>query len=144
MESKRYRFLKPIFANKIIGIVLLLLFVSLIHINLYAQEQESDINSNTITFLAEQIDYDNRLLLVNAKIHLSIDANDENIYLILPIKDTPGLHFFIEPNNCKRTIMHGFLSETEYLLLQFSPSSQSEVINLSINDIQMFEDQLTY
>ena len=137
MTAKWYRILKALIIIMAISIVLLLLFVSLLHSNIYAQEQESDTDSNTITFVTEKTDYDNRLLFANAKIHLTLEANEENVYLILPIEDKPGLRFYIEPNNSKRTIMHGFLAETGYLVVQFSPSALKEEIDISINDIQM-------
>ncbi len=135
MTAMRLKIVKNRIIEKLTILVLLLLFGYLNSVDVYGQTNQLDTNKSTILVESKRIDYDNALLYANIKIQLELAAKEESVYLILPINETPGLDFYVEPDNYKRTILSGYLEDTGYFVVEILPYPQSGTLNLTLNNV---------
>lgn len=135
MKVMCYRSHRKRIIYRLIYLVLSLIIINSFTIDTLAQDTPADNDTNSISIKTKRVDYYNRILYADIKIHLKLDANEESLYLILPIRESPGMSVNIE-HNSNRTILSGFLGGGDYCIIQFLPDTESGEILISLVNVQ--------
>ena len=119
----------------LIVLALFLLFSYSISIDAYGQSDQPEDNKNIILIESKEIDYDDGLFYANIKIQLNLDVSEVSTYLVLPIKDTMGIDFYVEPPNDNITVLSGFFEDTDCFVVEVLPINQGGELNLTLNNV---------
>lgn len=113
--------------------ILFLLSFMFFTIDAHAQNE----SLNEIYIEVKSVDYSNYLLYADVKVNLNLNACDNFLYLILPISYNSNIHFYIDPESKKETILSGYLGRDGNFIAQFPPSDQSSEYFLTFTDVQI-------
>lgn len=117
--------------------VFVIFVISFLLLPVDVQAQAEDKKQNEVFIEAKTVDYTNHILNADIKISLHLQSNKDYTYLILPIKNSPGMSFFVEPNSKKETILHGYLGLDGNFIVQFPPLNQSAEYFFTFTEVQM-------